>query len=160
MKYEVMQQEDFAVGPEDGVYVRGLFLEGARWDKKLNVLGESTPKQLTEAVPIIHIKPVKNDQIGKNASDGFFYYDCPVYKTQMRRGTLSTTGHSTNYVMNVLLKSDVPPKHWVNRGVALVVIISVSPIFCLLSNLFYLACALRSIVSTKQGFFFLYSLSF
>ena len=38
--------------PKEGVYIHGMFLEGARWDEKLGTLDESRPKQLLYKMPV------------------------------------------------------------------------------------------------------------
>ena len=123
LKYEVMDEEDYSNPPTDGVYIRGLFLEGARWNREKRVIDESIPKLLTDALPIIKMTPIRDDEAAKKDISGV--YECPLYKTSARRGTLSTTGHSTNYVMTIQLTSDKPQKHWVTRGVASVVSIRI-----------------------------------
>ncbi|XP_044191900.1 dynein axonemal heavy chain 3 isoform X1 [Thunnus albacares] len=113
-EFEVTKEENHMdEKPEDGAYVRGLFMEGARWDRENMVIGESLPKILFDSLPIIKLKP---GEMAKFLHENI--YACPVYKTSARRGTLSTTGHSTNYVMPIELPSDKPQKHWINRGVA------------------------------------------
>ena len=62
----------------------------------------------------MHLIPVPNRQKPEN-----MIYNCPIYKTLTRAGTLSTTGHSTNFVMPVELPSDKDPDHWVRRATAL-----------------------------------------
>ncbi|XP_069101059.1 dynein axonemal heavy chain 12-like isoform X1 [Argopecten irradians] len=100
--------------PEDGVYVYGLFCDGARWDKNKSVIVEQLPKILNEALPVMWLKPKKKDEVKEGDR-----YKCPVYKTSARRGVLSTTGHSTNFVLSVLLNTDNTKEHWVKRGLAL-----------------------------------------
>lgn len=92
---------------------KGLFIEGARWDKQKGCLEESMPKILFDSLPTILFMPIKQANVTKKNA-----YSCPVYKTSARRGVLSTTGHSTNFVLYIDIPSDKIEKHWINRGVA------------------------------------------
>uniref|UniRef100_A0A8C3UWY6 Dynein axonemal heavy chain 1 n=1 Tax=Catharus ustulatus TaxID=91951 RepID=A0A8C3UWY6_CATUS len=101
--------------PNVGCYIHGLFLEGARWDAAAGRLAESRPKELYTEMAVIWLVPVPNRKPPESGS-----YLCPIYKTLTRAGTLSTTGHSTNYVIAVEIPTDKPEKHWIKRGTALI----------------------------------------
>ncbi|KAJ4452164.1 Dynein heavy chain 1, axonemal [Periplaneta americana] len=101
--------------PDDGCCIWGLFLEGARWDSDEKILAESKPKELYTDMPVIWLLPEAN-----RIPPPTGIYECPVYKTLTRAGTLSTTGHSTNYVVTIEIPSDKEQSHWIKRGVALI----------------------------------------
>jgi dynein heavy chain len=111
---EVASPQDVTERPENGCYVYGLFLEGSRWDATTHVLTESRAKELYTKFPIIHLNPVK-DRVPPETG----VYNCPIYKILTRQGVLSTTGHSTNYVISLDIPSDREPQHWIKRSVAL-----------------------------------------
>ena len=117
--FEVVNEDriDTAKPPEDGAYIWGLFLEGCRWDGQQEVLEESHDKVLFTKMPSIWLKPCEKDKIPETHS-----YNCPVYKTLARFGTLTTTGHSTNYVLTIVLPilRRHTAAHWVKRGVAMI----------------------------------------
>ncbi|XP_076022383.1 dynein axonemal heavy chain 12 [Genypterus blacodes] len=113
--FEVLPIDSSDTSPEDGVYINGLFLEGARWDKTRGVLAEQHPGVLFAAMPIIWIQPTQM----KSADQPQNLYICPLYKTSERKGTLSTTGHSTNFVISMKLPTSKRPEHWIKRGVAM-----------------------------------------
>lgn len=99
--------------PEDGCYIYGMFLEGARWGTEIHALTESKPKELYSDLPLIQLLPVADRVQPKSG-----IYNCPLYKVLSRRGTLSTTGHSTNYVMPLELPSNEEEAVWIRAGVA------------------------------------------
>jgi len=105
--------------PQDGAYVHGPYLEGARMNDSL-MLDEPQPKVLFEPMPPLLLVPALTSQF-----KDYPHYNCPVYKTTERRGVLATTGHSSNFVMFVRVPTDKGQAHWTMRGTAIILSLSV-----------------------------------
>lgn len=86
---------------DGGCFIYGLYLEGARWDMTRHSLVDPMPKELFSKMPVMHLMPISH----RNAQSSGIYR-CPVYKILTRTGTLSTTGHSTNFVMWIEIPSE------------------------------------------------------
>jgi len=93
---------------QEGVYVYGLFLEGASWNRKGKELKESLHKIMFTEMPVIHVFAINTLE-----SKQIVGYQCPVYKKPKRTGL--------TYVCELRLKTpkDVSTTHWTVRGVAL-----------------------------------------
>jgi dynein heavy chain len=107
-------EDDVQVIPEIGVNMHGLFVQGCRWDLGTKQLEEYKEKDLFPKLPCIWIEPITLENYTQKGT-----YQAPLYKTSERRGTLSTTGHSTNFVLFLDLAIMIDPVHWVRRGVAM-----------------------------------------
>lgn len=114
--FEMMEMDHsiYVSPPKEGAYVYGLFLEGCGWNSTTKILIGSENKLLHLPAPVIWLKP----QILEEMKE-YHCYDCPVYRTADCKGTLVTTGHSTNFLMMIRMPSDSPKHHWVMRGVCM-----------------------------------------
>ena len=97
--------------PKEGVFIGGLFLEGAGWEHELSCLQEPVPMELNLTMPVINFKPT---EAKKKAAKGI--YNCPCYYYPIRTGTRERP----SYMITVDLKSGkVEADHWIKRGTAL-----------------------------------------
>lgn len=105
---EVMRQykEDITAQPNEGVYVHGLSLDGAGWDRRNSKLVESPNKVLFSPMPVVWVYAVLVSQ-GKDPK----MYECPVYKKPNRT--------DLTFITTLTLKTTQSPDHWIRRGVAL-----------------------------------------
>ncbi|CEG44893.1 flagellar inner arm dynein 1 heavy chain beta [Plasmopara halstedii] len=104
-------------GPKDGAYIKGLILEGARWDFDHDCLTEPHPMQLHCEMPILHFRPV---EAKKKFAKGM--YTCPLYMYPLRTGTRERP----SFIIAVDLKvgPGKTPEFWTRRGTALLLSLS------------------------------------
>lgn len=115
LDFEVIHDEEKTMVPKEGVHVKGMYMEGFKWNDQRKVVDESDSKILFSDCPMIWFKPCL--LVDKKTTG---VYMTPLYRTMERRGTLATTGHSTNFVLKVSLPTDLPPSHWTKRGAAMI----------------------------------------
>ncbi|CAF0762898.1 unnamed protein product [Adineta steineri] len=107
-EFEVNKTEDkYLSDIDDGVYITGLYLEGANWDRKQGALCEAQSMELVTLMPTIHFKPV---EYKKKLNRGL--YIAPCYYSSVRAGS---------FIIAVELKTgSMPPEHWIKRATALI----------------------------------------
>uniref|UniRef100_A0A8C2Q2H6 Dynein, axonemal, heavy chain 6 n=1 Tax=Cyprinus carpio TaxID=7962 RepID=A0A8C2Q2H6_CYPCA len=98
---------------EDGVLVHGMFMDACRWDDTNMVIEDALLRVMNPMLPVVHFEPQQNYVPEPTL------YHAPLYKTSIRAGTLSTTGHSTNFVVTVMLPSNQPSDYWISKASAL-----------------------------------------
>lgn len=108
-----MDEDELALQgpPKEGVYIKGMFLEGAGWDVENSCLCEPQPMELIVSLPIFLFKPVENK---KKARGGV--YSCPMYMYPVRTGTRE---RPSLMIMMDLRAGAADPDHWVMRGTAM-----------------------------------------
>jgi dynein heavy chain len=104
--------------PDEGVYLHGLFMDGAAWDYQEGTIADQEFGTMYVRAPVINFVPWQNKVANTDK------YLCPLYKTSVRAGTLSTTGHSTNYVLSIEVETSEHPNYWILRGAAMLTMLN------------------------------------
>lgn len=100
-------KDDISAPPPEGVFVHGLFLDGAGWDRRNSRLVESPPKVMSTPLPVIRI--FAENSVPPADSK---LYECPIYK-KPRRTDLT-------FIATVQLRHGTAnDEKWIMRGVAL-----------------------------------------
>lgn len=92
------------------VWIHGLYLDCAFFNKDELKLTESMEGILYPKLP--YVKFIPTDQALEKGG----YYTCPVYKTSQRAGVLSSTGHSTNFILPLLVPTDKEQQFFIRLG--------------------------------------------
>ena len=123
-EYQVMTQEEKDLeneAPDEGVYVKDMYLEGAGWDMDNLCLCEPNPMELVVDMPIVHFRPAETKAGGdgkkekkKEKKQGT--YQCPLYMYPVRTGSRERP----SFMIMVDLKSGAGDSDfWIKRGTAL-----------------------------------------
>ncbi|CAL6039825.1 Outer-arm_dynein beta [Hexamita inflata] len=108
LQVEILKKElaDMTAPQRDGAAIYGLFMDGARWDKKSSSIRDSILKDLYPPLPPVSLKAVTIDKAELKDT-----YECPIYMTRTR--------NRLTYVWSFNIKTREPSSKWVLAGVAI-----------------------------------------
>ncbi|CAJ1331852.1 unnamed protein product [Effrenium voratum] len=108
----IMDYTDIVSLPSNGVYIHGLFLEGASWEEGKGddegYVSDSKMKELHPEMPVASIYSVHIEEMSWENM-----YHCPVFITSMRGATYVTQ-------VNLRMDPDEEENRWILAGAALV----------------------------------------
>jgi len=112
-KSEVLRLDKHEIdrGPQEGVYIFGLFLEGCSWDKNKQKVKEAAPKEMFKELPAVHVTGEAAGHGGKKKNREMKQFKCPVYKYPIR--------NDINWVFDCELNCEEEVHHWIMRGCCL-----------------------------------------
>jgi dynein heavy chain len=100
----------------EGIYIHGLYLDGASWNRQNCHLVESQPKVLFVQAPVIYVTGNtrrEEERMKKEMFGPIGPYECPVYKYACR------TDRYFIILVNWRCTPDKYPNKWTLRGVAM-----------------------------------------
>ena len=127
LEYIVMNlnKEEIKKHPEAGVYIYGLYLEGASWDEKLGLIDQKEGEMRCD-MPVIWFKTVQEKKTDKEDEDDdaeegeeTYIYTCPLFKTGKRASIIASSGNSNEKIIDVDLPSRFKKEYWTLRGTCL-----------------------------------------
>jgi dynein heavy chain len=111
--FPVLNEDEgsIAQSAKEGAYIKGIFVEGARWDFDKQHLAEPLPMELFCAMPLIHFNPVENKKVKTKGM-----YTCPIYMYPVRTGTRERP----SFMIAADIKSGLQDSDfWTKRGTAM-----------------------------------------
>jgi len=110
--------QDYLEGAKDGAFIRGLYLEGAKWDEEKTQLCEPEVMELFVELPVILFKPIlkRSKALPNN-------YECPVYYYPIRKATVDR--ESFMFYIDLKMGPDHTQDFWVKRGTAVLLSVAV-----------------------------------
>ena len=122
----IITREEIKKHPEAGVYIYGLFLEGASYDELYGLIDQKEGEMRCE-MPLIWFKTTKevknnqneDDDDDEGGEDETFIYTCPLFKTGKRASIIASSGNSNEKIIDVDLPSKFKKEYWTLRGTAL-----------------------------------------
>ena len=128
LEYQVMNKtkDEIKKGPDAGVYIYGLYLEGASWHEKLGLVDQKAG-EMRCYMPVIWLKTVQEKKNNKEEDDDdegeeedeIYTYCCPMFKTGKRASIIASSGNSVEKIIDVDLPSRFKKEYWTLRGACL-----------------------------------------